>query len=340
MDLPERIGHAHEAVSLAHAGGQRLQDVRGARVDGQADEVTQRLHVQAFGAAVDGHEAAREDRLVVQRLDLRVLHLHAALERADLAAERDLLAGLELLGDPGLAEPEDADRARVVADDRLGAAPVAADHDRLGRPDFSDHGLLFAERQAGDRPHLGVVVVAGREMIEDVTHGLQAQLLQARRVRTPQAQDGRRRIEGYARNRCLLRLRGGLSSRSGPASGRFAWRRWRGRFLGHSLCSLPLRTVFGRPQQLVDDALALDRVECAVAAGRELLKDARDRVGGADPGFAGEAEEVFVQSADNRTVAELLVALQGQHFTKPIVGPRQSGYSPCRKPTPRTPGPP
>ena len=92
-------------------------------------------------------------------LPLRVLHGLVAVEQADLAGEDDAVVGLELLGEVGLVEPDDAHRAGLVADGRLGAGAEAEARD-AGAPDADLRRLLFVRHEVGDCAHVGEVVVA------------------------------------------------------------------------------------------------------------------------------------------------------------------------------------
>ena len=146
-----------------------------------------------------------------QALPLRRLHRLEALIQRHLARQHHAVVRLELIGEIGLVEPDDAHRPRVVADDRLRAvAPAEPDDD--GAPDVHERRLLLVHRELGHRTDAGEVVVAVREEVEEVAHAADVELRQLRRHRALDAADhghGRRQRVArlhFRRVRCVLSL--------------------------------------------------------------------------------------------------------------------------------------
>jgi hypothetical protein len=75
-------------------------------------------------------------------LPLRVLHGLRLVVEAYLARDDDAVVRVELLGEVGLVEPDDAHCAGLVAHHRLGARPAAEAH-YGGTPDRDQRRLLL-----------------------------------------------------------------------------------------------------------------------------------------------------------------------------------------------------
>ena len=71
-------------------------------------------------------------------------------------------------------------------------------------------------------------------------------------------------------------------------------------------------------QQLLDETPALDGVQGVVPARRKRLKHPREGVTWRELRLTGEAEQVAVQSADNRRIRELAASLQVEDFAQPL----------------------
>ena len=179
---------------------------------GSAASTTRRTVAAAISSAagIDRSEVGRGARLVADVVGARL-----EAEAAELAAQADLRSRLQPIGEPGLVEPGDADRGRVVGDARDDPRPAPPAHRALLDVEDAaadDHLLALAER--GDRDLVGGGLVPARPVLEHVPHGREPEL--------PELPLGRRgdageRVESRARGAAAAeRAASAARSRAGP----------------------------------------------------------------------------------------------------------------------------
>ena len=218
--------------------------------------VRRRAAGQAARQPIDRHDPPGVQDLAVtgQHLELRVVDGQLAPEVLDLPGHDDLAADRQPALDEPTAEPGGIDAARVVfeAGDRaLDATPEARLH-----PDVTDRGLDRHDRpvllhvQVADDPHLAQVVVASRQVEQQVADRVEVQ---------PDA--------GAAK---LLRGREpGLAQRRRPAArrGRSAAAAWPGPASSRSR-AVPSAALLRRDQVPVEGLAAVPDLDLGAPASR------------------------------------------------------------------------
>ena len=208
----------HEALF----GGDRGRQVFGIGVPGLverlADRGPQADRGQAAGQRVDRHDPAGMEQggVLGDDLELRVVEGQAAAEVFDLAGHDDLAADRQPAFDEASPEPRGVDAARVVFEPGDRALDPAAEPgldahiaDRcLGRDDRA----VPLPDEVAELAHLAQVVIAAREMEEQVADGVEVELDPGPPQRCPGGQAGPRQRgrqeldrvgRGRDRGRCL-----------------------------------------------------------------------------------------------------------------------------------------
>ena len=142
------------------------------------------------GGFVNGHDAADFERsgqllfrgvsaTVVGRLpdDLELglgeLKFAATVVFLDLAVQGDDLAGLELVSKIGGIEPDTLQSRPALSGGHLKDGH-AAGTEKTGGPNLGNHGSHFAGAQFGNAPGVQPVLVAKRQVVQQVVEGLNA----------------------------------------------------------------------------------------------------------------------------------------------------------------------
>ena len=134
----------------------------------------------AGGERVDGDDAVGVEMVLFNRFDLWAVHHQAAQVLFELAGDDHLLVGVEIVDQPGLAKPGQAQVAGAVVEDgfyQLGGA--AAHRAALNGLDGADDGDFFARFQAVDGLEAAVIIVAAREEVQQVAQSVQVELGQS-----------------------------------------------------------------------------------------------------------------------------------------------------------------
>ena len=351
------FGEVHGAERVALGGEAGLgEDVGGQGFGEQGEVVAHRAPSEAthsavgqpFGERVDGHEAS-DVRAVFKRVAFRVVEalpdggveLEVASALADGTGDGDAQAGLQLLVQVGLVPPPALDGASAVRDGGFGGDAAVAHADELAGFDAPDDGGGLVEEQVGDAADVAEVLVADRQMPEQVVGGLDAEDVEsAAGLRGDAAESGGRRGEvvgelavGRARaagagGRCAL-PRGSVGGCVRRIVGR-----WRRPALGGA--AAVVERLLNQP---VPGAALLGGERGVAAGGQtgdELFEPAALRVGGE---FAlEEVVERFGEGGIGVLVAAL--ALEDGEQRVGAGGRAEAGHcSGLSTPTPTVPGP-
>ena len=190
----ERVPLQRQALALAQLGWKRIGEVRRER----------KCSVH--------HAPHRRGRDLLRGGIDRSVGAGLEAEAAELAAEADLGSRLQPIGEPGLVEPGDADRGRVVGDPRNDPRPAPPAHRALLDVEDTaadDHLLTLAE--GGDRHLVGSRLVPPRPVLEHVPHGREPEL--------PELPPGRRGDAGERVESELESLRPQSARRRRPGPG-------------------------------------------------------------------------------------------------------------------------
>ena len=232
---PLRGGGRGREVYLAQGPGERHEAV--ARGEGRREPVAhvagvgeRRGHDPAHprGAQALPHRVHREHARVpagVTRGPHDLVeggpHLPEAVAEGHLPGERHHVSGLELLGDPRLAEERRHEHARLVDDpdlDHLHARPRALEAHLVDRGDDGGVGAHVGHR---DGSHAREVEVAARDVEQEVAHAPHAQPLERGLARTAHVAQPRHRVGEGAGSLHPLRGTGyGRAAPHGPTRSR------------------------------------------------------------------------------------------------------------------------
>ncbi len=205
MQAPDRRLQRGQAELAEQPRGQHLDDVDVAQR--AVDALAQPALRHALGRRVDRRQRRRQRSVLHERAHARVDHLRAGQAAAHAAERAHAPSGLELL-QLRRVEVQEAQHqfAAVVAhgDAQLATAAV----DDVGREHLGLDLRLGAGHEVGDRRHVRFVLVAQRQVQDEVPVARQAGARELRR-------------DGVARRRRAQSLGGGASC--GPVSA--SWRR-------------------------------------------------------------------------------------------------------------------
>ena len=202
----ERVALQRQALALTQLGWKRIGEMRRERKRG-VHHAPHRRGGDLLGRRVDRREVGRGACLVAD-----VVGAGLEAEAAELAAQADLGSRLQPIGEPGLVEPGDADRGRVVGDARDDPRPAPPAHRALLDVEDTaadDHLLTLAE--SGDRHLVGGGLVPSRPVLEHVPHGREPEL--------PELPSGRRGDAGERVESELESLRPQSARRRRPGPG-------------------------------------------------------------------------------------------------------------------------
>jgi len=192
VDLRNRLGQGHQAVTFAGCRREEVREVLSPCIECQPDHIAQPAHAQPFGERIDRSQSPGAHQGSIQRLKLGAAHDEAASIAFDFAAERVCLSDAQLFFDPGI-EPGHLHLAGAVAHAGRDQFPVTADVARFDVPDRTDDGCLLTELEPVYGAKLAVVVVTMWQEVQEIAHGLHAQLgelMGVGRADVGQADDG------------------------------------------------------------------------------------------------------------------------------------------------------
>ena len=141
---------------------------------------------QAVGQAVDGHIARPFD---TARLDVRRIHLPAAVIRIHLAESRHGHALAELALLEGLVEPDQLDEARAVRNGHLedGQSPPRLQRLNLAHRSRNEDGQSRRRLRLSDRQDMAPVFILAREILQQVRYRSDAELMEKACLTGPDA---------------------------------------------------------------------------------------------------------------------------------------------------------
>ncbi len=172
----------HQVQSIPHFLRQVFLDQRAVGLQGICHDPAQGVLEKPFGQRIDWHHAAAGKRIGVLgvQLPLGRAHLHAPSAGRDRTVGNDLPAPQlqELLLAPLLIEPRQHQRACAVIHHDLGQHQLAPGLHVVGGKDCPPDGGRLPVLEAGDPRELGAVLVASREVIQQIAHGVYVQLFE------------------------------------------------------------------------------------------------------------------------------------------------------------------
>ena len=177
----ERGRALRQPLGRAHERGQRLDRLALQRT-GALHELAQAIRGDALGGRVDRGQPLRAHVLRGHpRSDLVGGHDEAiATARVGAAVQHDPRARRQLVGHPRLVEPDGLHGAAVVDDRRLDERHASAGAAARDPPHVRDHGRLLARGKRCDRTRLAAVLVAERQVLEQVAERRNAERLERR----------------------------------------------------------------------------------------------------------------------------------------------------------------
>ena len=219
--LLDRPGDRHQVLRTGDLVGQVLRVGVAGLVERLADGGAQADRGQAGRQRVDRHDPAGVEQLGLahlpgEDLELRVVQGQLPAEVLELAGHDDLGADREPPLDEATAEPGRVDRAGVVLEP--GDRPLGPAAEARFDPDVTDRGLGGDDVAVGDEDqiaqlaHLAQVVVAPREVEEEVADGVEVELDARPAERRPGRQARlrerrRQQLDRVGRDRCRDRAR-------------------------------------------------------------------------------------------------------------------------------------
>ena len=197
MGLEQGGPQIGETSGSADGLGQVVGELRGPVGDDLVHQLAQPLLSDVGGERVDGDDAVGVQVLDFDGFPIGAIHDQPPEILLDFAGNRDGVADLETVGQPGLVEPTETQSGGAVVDDNLGDGHFAATQGtRIQHGDFADDGDLLTVENIPDRLELAVIFIAAREIVEHVAQGIEAQAGEHAGVARPDSgQDGQRGIE-------------------------------------------------------------------------------------------------------------------------------------------------
>ena len=191
VDLPDGVGSGHEPATLHELGREYLlQLVR--QPEQGPDLRSEPARGQPFGFRIDGHDASRVAGIIRDLFVLGVFHEKATVE-VNLPRHENLIPLVKIVRNVRLVKPDHVQLSRVVGDGRLphvfarGELPLDLVH-------ASPNGRPHARPDPGNRHHAAEILVAAREVEQQIANGSNPEALELAAVRGVDPGDGGHRI--------------------------------------------------------------------------------------------------------------------------------------------------
>ena len=170
MHFAKGLVDAGHAGALQHVRRQVFGDERKQGVEMRLDDRSDDLERQPLGRRIDRqHPALRGAILLVAEIDELARLKLPPMEEAHGAGHEQHVALVDRAVEERLSRPRDLDHAARVAQDGLeDPQSFARGNDSL-RDDAPDHGALHPRLEAGDRRYGARVLIAMRDVIQQVT---------------------------------------------------------------------------------------------------------------------------------------------------------------------------
>src|SRR5881628_1723820 len=225
VHVAERAGEVDHALARRDRGRERARHALGELLDRRLRDAPHRPGVHRGRLLVDGHDARQRGRVLVGAEDL---HLGvddalgtAAERRLDPAVHDEALPLAQAAAEVrDLVEPDEEEEPVAVAQHDLEDVPAAAARARFADAgDLAHHRRLLADVELAERLERAPVLVAERQVIEEVLDGREAE---ARQLGGALRADAAHRLRG-------LGERGERRADGGRRRPVLAPRRWRRR---------------------------------------------------------------------------------------------------------------
>src|SRR5438034_90021 len=184
VHVAERAGEVDHTLARRDCGRQRARHALGELLDRGLRDAPHRPRVHRGRLLVDGHDARQRGRVLVGAEDLHLgvddTPRPAAERRLDPAVHDEALPLAQAAAEVrDLVEPDEEEEPVAVAQHDLEGASAAAGRPGLGGPgDLAHRRRLLADVELAERLERAPVLVAERQVIEEVLDGREAEARQ------------------------------------------------------------------------------------------------------------------------------------------------------------------